>query len=193
MLREHSRMRQYGQSSSVQGLSPRVRGSPGRVERIHHLNGSIPAGAGEPVIGMLSPSGKRVYPRGCGGASDVTAVAEIQAGLSPRVRGSRRDFVPDHAEHGSIPAGAGEPAALADLREGVKVYPRGCGGASELVNCSCSTEGLSPRVRGSPSHDIRSRYRQGSIPAGAGEPGGRNGIWTQKRVYPRGCGGASHK
>ena len=36
-------------------------------------------------------------------------------------------------------------------------------------------------------------YVPGSIPAGAGEPGSRTGPAGAPRVYPRGCGGASHQ
>ena len=54
----------------------------------------------------------------------------IRWGLSPRVRGSRREADRDIVERGSIPAGAGEPDAetIAGLTK--SVYPRGCGGAA---------------------------------------------------------------
>ena len=50
------------------GLSPRVRGSHLRHGRNHGLDGSIPAGAGEPVRHVPRVQKIRVYPRGCGGA-----------------------------------------------------------------------------------------------------------------------------
>ena len=51
-----------------QGLSPRVRGSLGRQSSAVFLEGSIPAGAGEPRFDGDRFNGDRVYPRGCGGA-----------------------------------------------------------------------------------------------------------------------------
>ena len=49
------------------GLSPRVRGNPGR-NLLHHVQqGSIPACAGEPAPGRSTRPGSKVYPRVCGG------------------------------------------------------------------------------------------------------------------------------
>ena len=52
----------------VLGLSPRVRGSPGLDRQDAARRGSIPACAGEPLLGALGGLGLRVYPRVCGGA-----------------------------------------------------------------------------------------------------------------------------
>ena len=114
-----------------------------------------------------------------------------QQGLSPRVRGSQRDLIVSPSAKGSIPAGAGEPWEYPGLDSPMKVYPRGCGGAEEPPTLQWLDKGLSPRVRGSP-RELRGKVvRQGSIPAGAGEPRvvgiEEDGFW----VYPRGCGGAS--
>ena len=72
-----------------------------------------------------------VYPRGYGGSHPLDKT------LHMLVR--------------SIPAGAGEPQALANGAIFVRVYPRGCGGSHPLDKT------LHMLVR--------------SIPAGAGEPG----------------------
>ena len=50
-----------------------------------------------------------VYPRGCGGAPDVSRLGSSTGGLSPRVRGSRSGTTVAVAQARSIPAGAGEP------------------------------------------------------------------------------------
>ena len=52
----------------VPGLSPRVRGSPGRRLDAVAPRGSIPACAGEPDRGEAAVHPPRVYPRVCGGA-----------------------------------------------------------------------------------------------------------------------------
>ena len=152
------------------GLSPRVRGSlvmP--LKQLPHL-GSIPAGAGEPQNFHCRVQIERVYPRGCGGADSAPDSVSLDGGLSPRVRGSRPDRLTDLTAHGSIPAGAGEPDYPAPNGSGIRVYPRGCGGA---LTGWC-----------------RAGTCAGSIPAGAGEPLRAWPSVSVGGVYPRGCGGA---
>ena len=173
------------------GLSPRVRGSLQDRQVCGALVGSIPAGAGEPSHGPLGPRASGVYPRGCGGAAANLPDRNLPAGLSPRVRGSHTYQVTGFPRGRSIPAGAGEPPSIPSRRVRNRVYPRGCGGAQDVCGIRKDHPGLSPRVRGSPPSCAASFARQGSIPAGAGEPGW-NGIAPRRsRVYPRGCGGAS--
>ena len=50
--------------------------------------------------------------------------------------------------------------------------------------------GLSPRVRGSHSHNANYRRKGRSIPASAGQPGVRYVRRNRERVYPRECGAA---
>ena len=94
---------------SAQGLSPRVRGS--RRHRLigSRLKGPIPACAGEPAATPLSESGRRAYPRVCGGAVETEHNPAHGLGLSPRVRGSLRSGMLLGGERGPIPACAGEP------------------------------------------------------------------------------------
>ncbi|SNR55768.1 hypothetical protein SAMN06265378_1093 [Paracoccus sediminis] len=132
----------------------------------------------------------RVYPRGCGGAGNNGKGHPRERGLSPRVRGSLREVGDSTDLTGSIPAGAGEPAWRRCCATRRRVYPRGCGGAGRDGPQAGNRPGLSPRVRGSHFRATIKRVRNGSIPAGAGEPsrGGRQ--HRPDRVYPRGCGGA---
>ncbi len=91
--------------------------------------GSIPAGAGEPMMHGPRQPLPRVDPRGCGGAT-IRSHASLRArGRSPRVRGSLADPEARAGAVRSIPAGAGEPAAVASRTSRIKVDPRGCGGA----------------------------------------------------------------
>ena len=57
------------QQTSGPGLSPRVRGNPGRVQGRPASLWSIPACAGEPWAGTKTPPGSGVYPRVCGGTT----------------------------------------------------------------------------------------------------------------------------
>ena len=49
---------------------------------------SIPASAGEPMIGGYRVGGVKVYPRECGGTDGVVSTVSTIDGLSPRVRGN---------------------------------------------------------------------------------------------------------
>ncbi len=192
------------------GLSPRVRGSLQREVDDQGRQGSIPAGAGEPARRRRDRSGQRsipagageprlrdfadkhggVYPRGCGGAQGEQIRLAAELGLSPRVRGSLC-IAPGFSPYvGSIPAGAGEPTMARPFSPGRGVYPRGCGGAAGRGGGARASQGLSPRVRGSQAGRVDVDARFGSIPAGAGEPGGLIHLRRVRGVYPRGCGGA---
>ena len=175
-----------------EGLSPRVRGSQSPGGRLGRIRRSIPACAGEPSGRTGRRSGSRVYPRVCGGAGGVHDAMAMFEGLSPRVRGSLAVNGTEVVAIGSIPACAGEPPWFRSRRCFPRVYPRVCGGASYFRNDAISSEGLSPRVRGSlrPHHaEIR---QHGSIPACAGEPMVRENSTASVKVYPRVCGGALH-
>ena len=191
------------------GLSPRVRGNPtGRTDVFVGLR-SIPARAGEPPATPLGRHRARVYPRACGGTVIVDAVADPEQGLSPRVRGNRHPRQADGISSGSIPARAGEPRVARQPWRSYRVYPRACGGTSDVPRVSswkgvypraCGgtqrtvrvlspQRGLSPRVRGNLAEHPKSLRAVGSIPARAGEP--LRTCWHRRpaRVYPRACGG----
>ncbi len=85
--------------------------------------------AGEPYLCLVGARQKKVYPRGCGGATEEPSETATDWGLSPRVRGSLLRAVIIAVNFGSIPAGAGEPIEIIPASFSVKVYPRGCGGA----------------------------------------------------------------
>ena len=122
-------------STSIWGLSPRLRGNR-RIPAIRgQPDGSIPAPAGEPLDGLPVPGSTTVYPRACGGTLVGVGVPVHQLGLSPRLRGNLASGQHSHALVWSIPAPAGEP---------------------QSESPSISLTGLSPRLRGNPSLDARS-------------------------------------
>ena len=149
------------------GLSPRVRGNRAPGVRARVPVRSIPACAGEPLVGGCCLAWGWVYPRVCGGTDHFIDGIDVIVGLSPRVRGNRclgRFCAPLGR---SIPACAGEPSMLRLLAHPNRVYPRVCGGTSAKSPaiarrrvyprvCGGTTpgggelSGLSPRVRGSP-------------------------------------------
>ena len=113
------------------------------------------------------------------------------SGLSPRVRGNPPLLPRNTGQRGSIPACAGEPGRRSYHIHLPRVYPRVCGGTRGLPFQSTRYRGLSPRVRGNRRRPGRATRREGSIPACAGEPHSRWRHPTQRRVYPRVCGGTS--
>ena len=73
----------------LEGLSPRVRGNLDLHQCRMHLQGSIPARAGEPFSKIGPRSMPWVYPRACGGTEQMSVGTRAFQGLSPRVRGNR--------------------------------------------------------------------------------------------------------
>ena len=107
------------------------------------------------------------------------------------MRGNLALLVLGDAVLGSIPACAGEPPGNGEAGNGLKVYPRVCGGTSFARHNMLVPSGLSPRVRGNPSHGSSSKQPAGSIPACAGEPALDSNGTPAPGVYPRVCGGTS--
>ena len=172
------------------GLSPRVRGNQGEVIGQRLTTRSIPACAGEPFGSGGLPPARWVYPRVCGGTNGGIPDAWLMQGLSPRVRGNQMTYLARNQALGSIPACAGEPAALSAQRAKSWVYPRVCGGTASFTMIAIIYSGLSPRVRGNPAAAAAAAaVPSGSIPACAGEPNGIAASGVACGVYPRVCGG----
>ena len=175
----------------TRGLSPRVRGNPARRRKPPSGSGTIPACAGEPPSPYPGDPGAWDYPRVCGGTKDRAKKGEIYGGLSPRVRGNRRNGSGNWRRRGTIPACAGEPPVSAKHCQHVRDYPRVCGGTSFAQRLYVHTWGLSPRVRGNQHLMTEISEKEGTIPACAGEP---DEEWVHRLYrgdYPRVCGGTS--
>ena len=122
----------YGDATSRTrlGLSPRMRGNRTCVGRDSRYSGSIPAYAGEPIHPNSAYSGRKVYPRVCGGTIDAAGDRRMPAGLSPRMRGNLNGVLAALIAARSIPAYAGEPICSGKSRPAPWVYPRVCGGTA---------------------------------------------------------------
>ena len=134
---------------------------------------------------------RTVYPRVCGGTPSRRVLRPDLRGLSPRVRGNPQCPAAQVIAVWSIPACAGEPAAVYPATSAARVYPRVCGGTSVVVYYSGFRQGLSPRVRGNLFAERYFAKRDRSIPACAGEPSGTDEERAAGEVYPRVCGGTS--
>ena len=185
------RERQESQCSS--GLSPRVRGN--RRERAEGGGGirSIPACTGEPPWSVGVPSTYRVYPRVYGGTSQSQPGRRQCRGLSPRVRGNRRNGFPGLDIGRSIPACTGEPRFGNSARFNLAVYPRVYGGTDSVRAFVPAHEGLSPRVRGNRAYIAVVGIDARSIPACTGEPPPIVRPVCLVMVYPRVYGGTRYQ
>ena len=175
----------------VMGLSPRVRGNHHHASALLEVVGSIPACAGEPLLGWSLPHSSQVYPRVCGGTSAMMFSNVRTSGLSPRVRGNPRYIPLPAATVRSIPACAGEPVGSHATLARYEVYPRVCGGTLVAFCSSHCVLGLSPRVRGNLTTPKMPSTLIGSIPACAGEPATVAMPISRCKVYPRVCGGTA--
>ena len=161
---------------SIQGLSPRVRGKRRNPQFQSIARRSIPACAGETPQARLPCRGYPVYPRVCGGNGTTLDSTTTRDGLSPRVRGKPIILTPEFFLNRSIPACAGETSWGSCGGNAGAVYPRVCGGNRSSQVLTRLFVGLSPRVRGKHPSGIPPRTRRGSIPACAGETGGKTGF-----------------
>ncbi len=159
-----------GRSSAYLGLSPRVRGNRLTASPKTWETRSIPACAGEPSSAGRHRRAARVYPRVCGGTVAKAGGSIPARGLSPRVRGNRRNLLPDVMRCRSIPACAGEPSSGRCAASAPRVYPRVCGGTDVTDLILHLAAGLSPRVRGNLRSGCCPDSTHRSIPACAGEP-----------------------
>ena len=167
------------------GLSPHVRGNPGRRRTRRPHAGSIPACTGKPPPPASDPGESKVYPR-MYGETEKTARSETKRqGLSPHVRGNPRPAAPYCEDTRSIPACTGKPKdqPLSDRADGV--YPRMYGETRRPRGGDLPHPGLSPHVRGNRRSQLRGRDRGGSIPACTGKPTSPSSRTATDGVYPR--------
>ena len=171
----------------VQGLSPRMQGSPDIKWGGYAARGPIPAHAGQPSGRTAVRSRNGAYPRACRAAVDYDIVSEFDRGLSPRMQGSRIPTIALCAGNGPIPAHAGQPVRRRRPSAEFRAYPRACRAASRSPVDPAFWEGLSPRMQGSLSQGRTSRHCTGPIPAHAGQPHGPRPATVTTRAYPRAC------
>ena len=146
-----------GESAKVTatGLSPRMRGNRGVMRLAALLLGTIPAHAGEPGSGIVTPPDSWDYPRACGGTRTAEPLERPCRGLSPRMRGNRHLLRGRRIPIGTIPAHAGEPWRTESAATRRRDYPRACGGTAFQARAFAVAQGLSPRMRGNRRPDAR--------------------------------------
>ncbi len=139
------------QTVFLPGLSPLARGTQrGLMSALNHHR-FIPAGAGNTMLPSFTPFLISVYPRWRGEHNRPYEDHWHGGGLSPLARGTHPEINGDGAFTRFIPAGAGNTASAAALRNRETVYPRWRGEHAETASWMLRYCGLSPLARGTPS------------------------------------------
>ena len=130
------------------GSSPRARGTRSARDDRYQQTRFIPAGAGNTVRPQRHGIATTVHPRGRGEHADVFPLCSPVLGSSPRARGTRYVEAAIDWLTRFIPAGAGNTKPA--LRAGffLPVHPRGRGEHYRVAQIRNSSDGSSPRARG---------------------------------------------
>ncbi len=152
------------------GPSPRGRGNPRATGPWGCGWGSIPAWAGEPVPVPNGYSISGDHPRVGGGTQSPARTSQFHEGPSPRGRGNPAPMSRSPPTLGTIPAWAGEPYRECNNVCYRRDHPRVGGGTDGATWTLRYDPGPSPRGRGNRRMRPRPKWRNGTIPAWAGEP-----------------------
>ena len=150
------------------GSSPRVRGTRALGHETGRFAGIIPACAGNTFRRWRCRCRRRDHPRVCGEHGTGGIKMQMAQGSSPRVRGTRGQYVGLELGEGIIPACAGNTFGLLYRSHNRRDHPRVCGEHTMRNFPYLRDEGSSPRVRGTlPLVGVK-QHEAGIIPACAG-------------------------
>ena len=150
------------------GSSPRVRGTPYRIECIVSGAGIIPACAGNTARLHRDSHAPWDHPRVCGEHQPRVRPTNYGRGSSPRVRGTQTVTCPCSGVSGIIPACAGNTTLCWFVLGLMRDHPRVCGEHLTTPRQCGKSTGSSPRVRGTHGRGRDLHRRPGIIPACAG-------------------------
>ena len=191
------------------GSSPRVRGTRRRTRRRRRAERFIPACAGNSHSAVRRRHATPVHPRVCGELVERRCRRRLNAGSSPRVRGTRGRraarapavrFIPACAGNsrpphtrnasaaGSSPRVRGTPPPAHAAAALFRFIPA-CAGNSQLRTAAFApATGSSPRVRGTRPKARHFRAGHRFIPACAGNSRTLCAARFRRPVHPRVCG-----
>ncbi len=155
-------------TTAFAGSSPRVRGTPRKVQPLAANARFIPACAGNSPAAGQDKIEISVHPRVCGELTLQTTADVVLTGSSPRVRGTPHAPRPTHPHRRFIPACAGNSRGAIWPGRAHPVHPRVCGELLNPTHGICSIAGSSPRVRGTRVTRIELDASPRFIPACAG-------------------------
>ena len=155
-------------ADTIEGSSPRMRGT--RISRYdwYHSPGIIPAYAGNTrhIRRCLPATGD--HPRVCGEHGTAGRHSGRGSGSSPRMRGTPLLCKSRDTGHGIIPAYAGNTSISCICLLNARDHPRVCGEHRHRRVSACGNPGSSPRMRGTPDTVFLCFRAFGIIPAYAG-------------------------
>ncbi len=130
------------------GSSPRMRGTPCKILLCWWMGRFIPAHAGNTPCGPGSHRFPAVHPRACGEHTGEMRQNVPSPGSSPRMRGTLAKLLPQQIVDRFIPAHAGNTDHVRGEWRVLSVHPRACGEHMPLTVRWVTTDGSSPRMRG---------------------------------------------
>ena len=170
------------------GSSPRVRGTVPRQPELATPLRFIPACAGNRGGFHARVGDVTVHPRVCGEQETFGTDPSVEAGSSPRVRGTASRGIISRRLLRFIPACAGNSVGVSHPYRSAAVHPRVCGEQRIGPLSAHNDTGSSPRVRGTVAGFQALVDTVRFIPACAGNsPGACSGRWSGP-VHPRVCG-----
>ena len=133
---------------TLEGSSPRMRGTPSLPRQADGRVGIIPAYAGNTHDVSPCRQCRRDHPRVCGEHMPIGWKLAASLGSSPRMRGTHRWAVLCRPVVGIIPAYAGNTIRLFSSQLRRRDHPRVCGEHGDCLGHVLACEGSSPRMRG---------------------------------------------
>ena len=174
--------------SSVNGSSPRGRGTPLPPRDAVPPARFIPARAGNTCSRPRSIRSTPVHPRAGGEHFRAPLHAHVHGGSSPRGRGTRWGCAPGSCAPRFIPARAGNTMDGTAANQLRTVHPRAGGEHARHSYHGRSKGGSSPRGRGTPRDPPLGRGGLGFIPARAGNTTSARLSRSRRPVHPRAGG-----
>ena len=170
------------------GSSPRMRGTRLGEVSCKISPGIIPAYAGNTPVPIRFVRKNWDHPRVCGEHRWGMACVLFHSGSSPRMRGTREQWVQRCPRLGIIPAYAGNTLNRLVGTTCTRDHPRVCG--EHFISCGDLpfTEGSSPRMRGTHRYQGWRDDGEGIIPAYAGNTPHCRRRRNRLRDHPRVCG-----
>ena len=172
----------------VKGSSPRMRGTLLQRVVLTDIKGIIPAYAGNTDDIIIPVRAIRDHPRVCGEHKITAGGASMEAGSSPRMRGTPFSGSLLIAWLGIIPAYAGNTSVLRAVSRSRRDHPRVCGEHTGGSQRMMHNPGSSPRMRGTRDTSLVQEGESGIIPAYAGNTGSMACTVGIKVDHPRVCG-----
>ena len=129
-----------------------------------------------------------VHPRVCGEQDLISRIAYVNAGSSPRLRGTETLHAATGANGRFIPASAGNSACIGRRAPQRAVHPRVCGEQESATANADRCAGSSPRLRGTVFTCRWPGRQRRFIPASAGNRRHGRRSAPGSAVHPRVCG-----